>query len=326
MKRPLILFIFLVHFIPAMSQHIEGNPLVHTYSIVAVDSVNGEIGAAVQSHWFSVGSNVIWAEAGVGAVATQSFINPAYGPQGLDLMKQKISPDDALQTLLQKDDGRDFRQVAFINAWGKSAAHTGSMCIAEAGHVSGQYFSAQANLMLKNTVWKVMEQSFRNTTGPLAERLIAAMEAAEQEGGDIRGRQSAAILVVRAKSTGKVWEDRLVDLRVEDHPAPVQEIKRLLQVHRAYEHMNAGDVALERADEIAALREYSAAQKLQPENLEMKYWYAISLVNMDKFDEALPLFQEIFKADSNWKILTPRLIENELLKVDEKNLQIILEQ
>ena len=326
MKRSLLSLLFIMYFNPGVAQDLEENPLVHTYSIVAIDSVNGEIGAAVQSHWFSVGSNVIWAEAGVGAVATQSFINPAYGPQGLELMKQGISPTEALQTLLQKDEGRDFRQVAFIDALGNSAAHTGSMCIDEAGHVTGPYFSAQANLMLKNTVWIVMERAFKQTPGPLAERLIAALEAAEQEGGDIRGRQSAAILVVRPKSTGKVWEDRLIDLRVEDHPAPVKELRRLLQVHRAYEHMNAGDVALEKEDEVAALREYSAAQKLQPDNLEMKYWYAVSLVNMGKFDEALPLFQEIFKADSNWRTLTPRLIGNELLKVDEKGLQKILEQ
>jgi len=259
-------------------------------------------------------------------VATQSFINPAYGPQGLALMKKGISPEEALQNLLKKDDGRDFRQVAFIDALGNSVAHTGSLCIQEAGHVTGPYFSAQANLMLKNTVWKAMENAFRQTSGPLAERLVAALEAAEQEGGDIRGKQSAAILVVRAKSSGKQWEDRLVDLRVEDHPSPVKELKRLLEVHRAYEHMNAGDVALEKNDESAALREYSAAQKLQPDNLEMKYWYAVSLVNMGKLEESLPLFREIFKTDGNWKTLTPRLLKNELLKVDEEGLKRIMGQ
>ena len=155
----------------------------------------------------------------------------------------------------------------------------------------------------------------------MAERLVAALEAAENEGGDIRGRQSAALLVVRAGSTGKIWEDRLVDLRVEDHPEPVTEIKRLLKVHRAYEHMNAGDVAVERGDEAVALREYAAAEKLQPENLEMRYWHAISLVNIGKLDEALPHFEKVFSGDPNWKILTPRLLKNKILKVNEEGLQ-----
>ena len=312
--------------ISGFTQRFEGNPFVHTYSIVAVDSVTGEIGAAVQSHWFSVGSNVIWAEAGVGAVATQSFINPAYGPQGLELMQQGKTPEEALKILMNNDDGKEFRQVALIDAKGNSIAYTGSLCIEGAGHVYGKYFSAQANLMLKNTVWAAMESSFKKTQGPLAERLVAALEAAENEGGDIRGRQSAALLLVPAESTGKIWEDRLVDLRVEDHPEPVSEIKRLLKVHRAYEHMNAGDVAVEKGDEAAALREYSAAEKLQPENLEMKYWHAVSLVNIGKLDEALPLFKKVFSGNPNWKILTPRLLKNDILKVDEEGLKKILNQ
>ena len=310
----------------AFTQSFEGNHFLHTYSIVAVDSATGEIGAAVQSHWFSVGSNVIWAEAGVGAVATQSFINPGYGPQGLELLKQGNTPEEALKIMVSKDDGREFRQIALIDAEGNSIAHTGANCIKEAGHAYGKYFSVQANLMLKSTVWTAMGSSFQKTQGPLAERLVAALEAAENEGGDIRGRQSAALLVVRAGSTGKIWEDRLVDLRVEDHPEPVTEIKRLLKVHRAYEHMNAGDVAVERGDEAVALREYAAAEKLQPENLEMRYWHAISLVNIGKLDEALPLFEKVFSGDPNWKILTPRLLKNKILKVNEEGLQRILQQ
>jgi uncharacterized Ntn-hydrolase superfamily protein len=326
MKVISVLFSLLLLTKIGFPQKYEGNPLVHTYSIVAVDSVTGEIGAAVQSHWFSVGSNVIWAEAGVGAVATQSFINPAYGPQGLDLMKRGKSPEEALKILMDADEGKEFRQVAFIDAEGNSIAHTGSNCIEGAGHLNGKYYSVQANLMLKNTVWKAMENSFRNTSGPLAERLVAAMEAAENEGGDIRGRQSAALLVVRAKTTGKIWVDRLVDLRVEDHPEPIKEIKRLLMVHRAYEHMNAGDVAIEKGDEEGALREYSAAEKLQPENLEMKYWHAVSLANIGKLDEALPIFKKVFHGDPNWKTLTPRLLKNDILKVDEAGLKKIMIQ
>ena len=320
----LVTFLSLVSLSALSSQTVPSNGFCHTYSIVAVDSLTGEIGAAVQSHWFSVGSIVTWAEAGVGAVATQSFVNPAYGPEGLALMKQGKSPREALDFLLQKDEGREFRQVAFIDVDGNSIAHTGSKCIAEAGHHYGKYFSVQANLMLKNTVWNAMEKAFRNTSGPLAERMVAALEAAQQEGGDIRGKQSAALLVVSGKASGKIWEDRLIDLRVEDHPDPVQEIKRLLKVFRAYEHMNAGDVAVEKGDEKLALQEYSSAEKLEPGNLEMKYWHAVSLVNIGKFETALPMFKEIFTADINWKILTPRLIAPGMLLISEHQLQQLM--
>ncbi|GAB4328601.1 MAG: hypothetical protein Kow0037_03060 [Calditrichia bacterium] len=298
--------------------------LAHTYSIVAVDSVTGEIGAAVQSHWFSVGSLVIWAEAGVGAVATQSFVNPMFGPEGLRLMREGKSAPEALKTLVEKDEGRDFRQVAMIDHTGRSAAFTGLKCIAEAGHRFGPYYSVQANMMLNATVWSAMEEAFLNSRAPLAERLLAALEAAEKEGGDIRGRQSAAILVVRPKSTGKVWQDVLVDLRVEDHPEPVKELSRLLKVHRAYEHMNAGDLAVENGDEQKALKEYGMAMKLQPDNLEMKYWTAVSLVNMGNVNDALPLFQSVFQADNNWRLLTPRLVPNGLLKTKPGDLEKIV--
>ncbi|GAB4374016.1 MAG: hypothetical protein Kow0042_18310 [Calditrichia bacterium] len=298
-------------------------PLAHTFSIVAVDSVTGEIGAAVQSHWFSVGSIVTWAEAGVGAVATQSLVNVSLGPRGLRLMREGKTPQEALEMLLAEDEGRDFRQVAFIDAKGNSAAYTGSKCIAEAGHIHGKYFSVQANMMLKNTVWEAMSRAFRQSSGPLAERMVAALEAAQAEGGDIRGQQSAALLVVRGKSTEKIWEDRLIDLRVEDHPRAVEELKRVLQVYRAYEHMNAGDLAIEKGDEQAALKEYGAAMKMQPENLEMKYWTAVSLVNIGRFEEALPMFREVFQADNNWRLLTPRLIPNGLLKASSAQLEIL---
>jgi len=317
-----ILLILFCQDIPA--QTFYNPPLAHTYSIVAVDSVTGEIGAAVQSHWFSVGSNVIWAEAGVGAVATQSFINVSFGPRGLQLLKEGNSPEQALKILIDSDEGRDYRQLAIIDAAGNSVAYTGKKCIAEAGNINKKYYSVQANLMLNDKVWPAMKKAFLATKAPLAERLIAALEAAEGEGGDIRGRQSAAVLVVKAKSSGKLWEDRLIDLRVEDHPQPVQELKRVLRVFRAYEHMNAGDLAIEKGDEQGALREYGAAEEMFPENLEMKYWHAVSLANMGKLDGALPLFREVFEADRNWKILTPRLVPSGLLKVTEQEMKRII--
>jgi uncharacterized Ntn-hydrolase superfamily protein len=308
------------------AQTFYNTPFAHTYSIVAVDSATGEIGAAVQSHWFSVGSIVIWAEAGVGAVATQSFVNPSFGPRGLMLLKAGLTPQQAVKAMLEIDPGKEVRQLAIIDAAGNTAAHTGKDCIPAAGHINKKYYSVQANLMHNDKVWPAMEKAFLETKGPLAERLVAALEAAEAQGGDIRGKQSAALLVVRGKSTGKIWEDRLIDLRVEDHPEPIKEIRRLLTVHRAYDHMNAGDLAIEHNDEAKALEEYHAAMRMFPENLEMKYWTAVSLVNINKFDEALPLFKEVFSKDENWRVLTPRLVPNGLLKVDEAQLKQILAQ
>ncbi len=322
--RYLMTFLVLTGWLSA--QTFYNTPFAHTYSIVAVDSATGEIGAAVQSHWFSVGSIVIWAEAGVGAVATQSFVNPSFGPRGLMLLKAGLTPQQAVKAMLEIDPGKEVRQLAIIDAAGNTAAHTGKDCIPAAGHINKKYYSVQANLMHNDKVWPAMEKAFLETKGPLAERLVAALEAAEAQGGDIRGKQSAALLVVRGKSTGKIWEDRLIDLRVEDHPEPIKEIRRLLTVHRAYDHMNAGDLAIEHNDEAKALEEYHAAMRMFPENLEMKYWTAVSLVNINKFDEALPLFKEVFSKDENWRVLTPRLVPNGLLKVDEAQLKQILAQ
>ncbi len=199
-------------------------PLVHTYSIVARDEQTGELGVAVQSHWFSVGSIVSWAEAGVGAIATQSFVNVSFGPQGLLLLKKGKSANEVLNELIEKDEGRDFRQLAIIDAKGNVATYTGSKCIEVAEHKIGKNYSVQANMMLNDKVIPAMAQAFENSKGPLAERLIAALKAAQEVGGDIRGQQSASLLVVSGKSTGKIWEDRLIDLRVEDHPQPVEEL------------------------------------------------------------------------------------------------------
>ncbi len=301
-------------------------PLAHTYSIVAYDEKTGEMGVAVQSHWFSVGTLVTWGEAGVGVVATQSFVNPDFGPQGLALMKVGLSPKQALESMLAADEGQAVRQVALLNNRGEVAAHTGKNCIQAAGHIEGKHYSVQANMMLNETVWGAMATAFEETEAPLAERMLAALEAAESVGGDIRGKQSAAILVVRGESTGKVWKDRLVDLRVEDHADPITEIKRVLKVHRAYEHMNKGDLAVEHGDMDLAMKEYMSAEEMFPDNEEMKYWHAVTLVNNDRLKEALPIFKEVFAKNENWKILTPRLIDSGLLMVLEEELKEILKQ
>lgn len=306
------------------SQSAFSSRLVHTYSIVARDSVTGELGVAVQSHWFSVGSIVSWAEAGVGAIATQSFVNVSFGPRGLELLKQGKTASDALQILIDSDEGRDVRQLAIIDASGNVAAYTGKNCIPDAGHIVGQQFSVQANLMLNEQVWPAMARAFEQSTGPLAERMLSALEAAQNAGGDIRGRQSAAILVVKGQSSGKVWEDRLIDLRVEDHPEPIQEIKRLLRLYRAYDFMNQGDLAVEKNDIAGALQAYGTAEKMFPDNLEMKYWHAVSLANVGMIEDAVPIFKTIFKKDRNWRLLTERLPGVGLLKVGEADLKRIL--
>ncbi|MEJ7712395.1 MAG: DUF1028 domain-containing protein [Pyrinomonadaceae bacterium] len=286
---------------------------VHTYSIVARDPATGEIGVAVQSHWFSVGSVVPWAEAGVGAVATQSFVDPTYGKLGLDLMRAGRSAPDALKALLAGDDGRDVRQVAMIDARGQVLAHTGAKNIQAAGHLVGTSYSVQANLMHNERVWPAMARAFESAKGDLADRMLAALEAAQKEGGDIRGQQSAALIVVSAQPTGKPWADRVFDLRVDDSADPIRELRRLVILQRAYNHMNAGDLAVERKDNAGALREYGAAEQLVPDNAEMIYWHAVALVNMGRVDEALPLFRRTFRMDKNWVTLTPRLVGAGLL-------------
>jgi uncharacterized Ntn-hydrolase superfamily protein len=297
---------------------------VHTYSIVARDAESGEMGVAVQSHWFSVGSLVTWGEAGVGVVATQSFIDPSYGPLGLALMRAGRSASQALEALKKADPHPEVRQVAMLDAKGGVAAHTGEKCIPGAGHIVGENFSVQANLMLNDEIWPAMARAFRETEGDLAGRLLAALDAAEAVGGDIRGRQSAAILIVKGQSTGRPWADTRMNLRVEDHPEPLKELRRLVAVHRAYQHMNQGDLAIELGDAEGALREYGAAEKMFPDNREMKFWHAVALANLGRVEESLPLFREVFAGDRNWAVLLPRLPVVEILKIDEAALKKIL--
>lgn len=297
---------------------------VHTFSIVARDPVTGELGVAVQSHWFSVGSIVPWAEAGVGAIATQSFVDPSYGKLGLELMRGGKTAPDALKALLAGDDGRDVRQVAMIDARGNVDAWTGKNDIPAAGQIVGRNYSVQANLMMNDKIWPAMAQAFEKTKGDLADRMLAALDAAQAAGGDIRGRQSAAIIVVTGKPTGQAWKDRTFDLRVDDSPEPLQELRRLVTLQRAYNHMNAGDLAVEKKDNEGALREYGAAEKLVPDSTEMIYWHAVALVNMGRVDESLPLFRKVFAMDPNWATLTPRLAKVGLLPDDPKLIERIL--
>ena len=297
---------------------------VATYSIVARDPATGELGVAVQSHWFSVGSVVPWAEAGVGAVATQSFVEPSYGPLGLALMKAGRTAPEALAALLAGDSGRDVRQVGMVDAKGNVATHTGRLDIPAAGGQPGRQYVVQANLMEKPTVWPAMARAFEAAKGDLALRMLAALDAAEAEGGDMRGRQSAALLVVKGTSTGRPWADRVYDLRVEDHPQPLAELRRLVTVARAYNRMNAGDECVAVKDWPCAEREYSAAQALQPGNAEMAFWAAVALASNGRLEAARPLFARAFAADERWRELARRLPSVEQLPNDPRLLEQIL--
>jgi len=287
----------------------SADPLVHTYSIVARDPATGEMGVAVQSHWFSVGSIVTWAEAGVGAVATQSLVDPSYGPKGLELMRQGVPAPKALAQLAAADAGRNGRQVAMVDATGAVDAYTGPGAIAAAGHHVGAQYSVQANMMGKPSVWPAMAKAFEAATGPLADRLIAALEAAEREGGDVRGRQSAALLIVKAKGSGKPWVggDRVFDLRVDDHPQPVAELKRLVRLQKAYTHANRGDELMTEKKVEEALQEYAASAQLAPEIVELPFWQAVTLASIGKEAEAAPIFKAVFAKEPIWAELLGRL-------------------
>lgn len=299
---------------------------VSTYSIVALDETTGELGVAVQSHWFSVGFLVPWAKAGVGAVATQSFVKVDYGPDGIQLMESGMKAADALKALTSKDEGEAVRQVGMIDIKGNVAAHTGSRCIKYAGHIVGENYSVQANMMANGTVPKAMAIAFEETKGDLADRMMAALEAAEAEGGDIRGKQSAAMVIVSGEPSGVEWKDTKLNLRIEDHPTPLIELKRLIRVHRAYQHANMGDHYMETEEIDKALIEYSKAAEYYPENAELPYWSAIALANGGRLDEALPVFQSVFQRNPDLKTMTPRLVKSGLLPDDKSLISKIMNQ
>jgi uncharacterized Ntn-hydrolase superfamily protein len=274
---------------------------------VAYDEESGQMGVAVQSHWFSVGSLVTWAEAGVGVVATQSFVEMSYGPLGLELMRSGKSAPEALEALLSVDKNKAVRQVAMVDVNGHAAVHTGKTCIPQAGHYKGKHYACQANMMEKNTVWKAMATAYENTPGQLVDRLMAALEAAEKEGGDIRGKQSAALLIVSTEDAGVSWKNRIYDLRIEDHPQPLNELKRLITISKAYKHMNKGDEYLMGNNIQAALNEYTTAMNIYPDNMEMVFWPAAIMAGSGKVEESLPLFKKVFAADKRWAELLKRL-------------------
>ena len=318
MKR---LISFLSTCLVALSIQAEDLPRrpVATYSIVARDSTTGQLGVAVQSHWFSVGPIVPWAEPGVGAVATQSLVDPAYGPLGLNLMRMGRTAPEALKALVSTDEGADVRQVAMVDAKGNVAAHTGKRAIFAAGHQLGAQYSVQANIMEKPTVWAAMGAAYEAAKGDLAERLLAALEAAEAEGGDLRGRQSAAILIVSSKNTHEPWVDRLFDLRVEDHPNPVAELRRLVTLQRAYLKLYEGDEWVVKGDIEKALAAYRQALEIVPDeatNGEAAFWVGVTLADTGDPEQAIPYLARAYQQDKRWAELLPRLPASQLLPDD----------
>lgn len=306
--------------------------LANTYSIVAYDPRLDQFGVAVQSHYFSVGALVPWAEPGIGAVATQSLVEVSYGPLGLALMRAGKTAGQALQGLLVSDPQSEVRQVAMVDAHGNVAAHTGQRCIAEAGHRLGANYSVQANLMLKDTVWDAMAQAYENAGGDLAARMLAALEAAEAEGGDIRGKQSAALLVVSAVLEPALWSGRVFDLRVDDHPKPLVELRRLLAISRAYTHAQTASQLLEDQpldeDKLAEAEhefQLAAGTTEMGGNPELLFWYAVDLVSAGQEQGALPLFKQVFELDPLWRELLPRLVPAELLPDDPALIERILQ-
>ncbi|MGA2199818.1 MAG: DUF1028 domain-containing protein [Nitrososphaerales archaeon] len=294
---------------------------VDTYSIVAIDKKSGEMGAAVQSHWFSVGSVVTWAEAGVGIVATQASVEMSYGPLGLALMKGGKTPQQALKSLLATDPRPEVRQVAMLDSHGRVAVHTGRRCVPEAGHKTGRGFSVQANIVRNRRAWNAMASSFRRAKGSLAERLMLALESAEQAGGDLRGRQSAAILVVKVRGSSSPWHDRVVDLRVEDHPQPLVEMRRLLRIHAAFVHADNGDRLTEKGENRKALEEFRRSAALSPENPELRFWEAVTLLNDGELAEGRAMLRAVFKANKDLRTLLVRLPAVGVLKVDKETLR-----
>lgn len=295
-----------------------------TYSIVARDADTGELGVAVQSHYFSVGSVVTWAEPGVGVVATQSFAEPAYGPRGLALMRLGVDPVTALQALTAADTEEARRQVAFLDATGRVAVHTGTLCIEAAGHATAEGVSVQANMMRGAGVWPAMLESFEASRGPLAERLMAALDAAEAAGGDIRGRQSAAMLIVSGTSSSQPWRERLVDLRVDDSPDPLGELRRLIGVHRGYQHIESAEAHEVTGDLEAALTEFERARSLLAGNDEAAFWSAILMADAGHVEEGKALLAEITTREPGWSDLLRRLPAVDLLRNGEATVTNLL--
>jgi uncharacterized Ntn-hydrolase superfamily protein len=286
-----------------------------TYSIVARDPQTGELGIAVQSHWFAAGGTVPWAEAGVGAVATQAFLEMSYGPRGLDLLRGGATAQETLDRLTADDPDADVRQVGIVDALGNVATHTGERTIPAAGHVTGAAFTCQANMMWQDTVWDAMADAFAQAQGDLAYRLLAALDAAEGQRGDIRGRQAAGILIVGPERLDEPWRGVRMHLHADDHGDPNAELRRLVDIHRAYEHLERSEELELEHDAEGVRREREAALAAGPDLLEVKYWAAIGLATEGRYDDAVALMASVDEAGPGWRELLRRLVDGQLMDI-----------
>jgi uncharacterized Ntn-hydrolase superfamily protein len=269
-----------------------------TYSIIAFDPETRECGVAVQSHYFSVGSLVTWAEPGVGAVATQATVDIAYGPRGLERMRAGRTAPEALAELVAADELGQVRQVAMLDVHGGIACHTGSKCMAFAGQTVGHHHSCQANLMRTGEVWDAMSEAYLGASGPLAERLIDALDAGEAAGGDLRGRQSAAVLVVPAEGEG--WQRR-TELRVEDHEDPLGELRRIWGLDTSYRMLREADEVFAAGDEARSAEIYVEAWERVPDNHELKFWAGLAMVERGEEERARVLLREAIDEHREWR-------------------------
>lgn len=295
--------------------------LAATYSIVARDAKSGELGVAVQSSYFSVGTDVSWAEPGVGAIATQAIVEVAYGPRGLALLARGASAQEALGELVAQDPLAALRQVAIVDAEGRAAAHTGSACVSACAHAVGDGYSVQGNMLASDSVWQAMVPAFEQRRGDLAERLMGVLEAAERAGGDVRGRQSAALLVVTGERPSNSWEGRCFDLHVEDHPRPLEELRRLLTLRRAYALFQEARRTFAAGDLDGALERVARARKLQPSDLQFAFWTGVALANSGRPEQAREWLAEAFRDSDMWRELGRRLCEAGLYTGDPSLLE-----
>jgi uncharacterized Ntn-hydrolase superfamily protein len=295
-----------------------------TYSIVARDAASGELGIAVQSRYFGAGRVVPWIEAGVGVIASQAFANPMYGHEGLRLLREGLDPQAALDKLVAKDPSESRRQVAIMNAAGRVAVHTGRQCVAAAGHAVGASCSAQGNMLARDTVWKAMVGAFEHASGTLADRLLAAMDAAECEGGDLRGRQAAGLVVVSGTPSGVVRRDVLIDVRVDDHAEPLDELRRLarhaqahVRANRAMEHILAGEMD-------AALSDLEVCCADVPEEPTFHFRRALALLSLQRLAEARDALQQAVAIHPGWGELLLRFADAGLTAMPREQLVELL--
>jgi uncharacterized Ntn-hydrolase superfamily protein len=295
-----------------------------TYSIVARDPETGQLGGAVQSHWFAAGDLVLWAEPAVGAVATQSLVEVSHGPEGLRLIREGKTAGEALAERVAGDEGENVRQIGMVDARGNVAVHTGSRCIAEAGHRTGDGYTCQANMMMNDTVWDAMAEAFEKGDGDLVHRLLDALDAAEAEGGDVRGKQAAGIYVVAADPSDKSWEDVIVNIRVDDHPEPLPELRRLVDLKFAYDRLDAAE-RLELAGDLdGAFAEQRRALAEFPDNAEIAFWTATSLAQHGRLDEAREAIRTAFAQYEGWEVLLRRLARDGYLDFAPETLRALL--